>query len=387
VKSVDNAHVLVVPSRYGDMGMPPLGGQIRAQAALTQKLGVKTGVVFPDLRTALGTRPAEWVGRRFQFVEEMDDGVLTLRVMGWTIPGAKRLTRELWVSQVHRLIKKYIRKHGVPDLLHAHCVHEAGVAALTAKRDWRIPFIVTEHVGGCDWGALPDEMLARAMDVFSHADRIVTVNRTLAGDIKTYVGNRDITVIPNVADTAYYTPPDNPRTATPFRFLSLGDLCVGAGGDTLLRAFAGAFGSKGDVRLQLVGDGMYRSELEGLAAQLGVSGQIEFLGILSRNQLREAMRRNNAAICAGAPVPQLIDAMATGLPAIVAGEESLTEDVGRLVALDDAGELQDAMEQMVNSYDRWRESGPAIRSYVEQNFGERTVGAKLIETYNSVIQQ
>jgi glycosyltransferase involved in cell wall biosynthesis len=357
-------------------------------------LGVKTGVVFPDLRTTIGARADDWLSRRFQVVEGEDEGVFTMRVMGWRIPRAKKMTRGLWVNQVQRLVKLYVRRCGVPDLIHAQCVHEAGVAALTAKREWKIPYVVTEHFTGYARGIMTDAQLARARDVFTQADRVVTVSHALARDIKGYAGSQDIKVIPNLVDTEFFAPPPQVRPRDPFRFLFVGFLTEKKGVADLLRAFAGAFGSRDDVRLDIGGDGELRPSLEKLASELGLGGRVDFLGSLTRDQVRDALWRANAVVSAARVETfgvVLIEAMSTGIPVIVTRcggpEDFVTENVGRLVPLDNGAEMQKAMQELVSSYNSWQEAAPAIRSYAEDNFGERTVGSRLIETYNSVIRQ
>ncbi len=394
MKSVTNAHVLFVPSWYGTKENPVHGSFFRDQALAVSRQGVKTGVVFPELRTLEGVRPLDWPARRFQVTEKDDDGVTTMRSVGWRIPRAKKLTRELWCNQVQRLVKQYVRRHGVPDLIHAHCVHDAGVAALEAKQNWSFPYVVTEHFSGYDRDLLADKRLLQARDVFMEADRIVAVSRKLAGDIKPYVGKRDIHVIPNLVDTAFFTPPGEPRRADPFRFLFVGFLTRNKRVDDLLRAFTAAFGPDDDVRLEIVGDGEQRAELESLTAQLGVGRRVEFSGMMSRDGVRTAMHRSHAMVSASQVETFgviLIEAMATGLPVIVTRcggpEEFVTDDVGRLVPLEDSPALQAAMSGVVANYGRWQSAAPAISAYADENFSERVVGARLIETYNSVIQQ
>jgi len=394
LRSVANAHVLVVPSWYHTREQPVHGSFFREQAVSVQKLGVKTGVVFPDLRTMTGARADDWPSRRFQVVEGEDDGLFTMRVMGWRIPQAKKMTRDLWVNQVQRLVKLYVRRRGVPDLIHAQCVHEAGVAALAAKQEWNIPYVVTEHFTGYARGIMTDAMLARARDVFAQADRVVTVSHALARDIKGYASGQDIKVIPNLVDTGFFALPPQARSRDPFRFLFVGFLTEKKGVADLLRAFAGAFGSNDGVRLEIGGDGELRPSLESLAAELGLGGRVDFLGSLSRDQVRDALWRANAVVSAARVETfgvVLIEAMSTGLPVVVTRcggpEDFVTENVGRLVPLDDGAEMQKTMRDMVSSYGAWQEAAPSIRSYAEDNFGERTVGSRLIETYNSVIRQ
>lgn len=394
MKSVANAHVLVVPSWYHTRDNPVHGSFFREQAVAVQKLGVKMGVVFPDLRTVVGARAGEAVSRRFQVVEGNDEGIFTMRVMGWRIPQAKKVTRDLWVKQVQRLTKRYVRRHGVPDLIHAQCVHEAGVAAMKVKEDWKIPYVVTEHFTGYARGIMTDDMLTRAREVFSQADGVIAVSHAMARDIKGYAGKKDIKVIPNLVDTQFFTPPPTARSCTPFRFLFVGFLTEKKGVADLLRAYAGAFGNDEAVRLEIGGDGELRASLKSLVGELGVGDRVEFLGELSRVRVRDAMWRANAVVSAARVETfgvVLIEAMSTGLPVIVTRcggpEEFVTREVGHLVPLDDGVAMQNAMREMVADCDSWQRLAPAIRSYVQDNFGERTIGSRLIEAYNSVIRQ
>jgi glycosyltransferase involved in cell wall biosynthesis len=394
VKSVENAHVLFIPSWYHTPQNPVHGSFFRDQAAAVHKLGVRTGVVYADLRTLSGTTPVDWPGRRFQVVEEDDAGIPTVRVLGWRIPGAKKLTRQLWIGQVQRLIRQYVRRHGVPDVIHAHCVHPAGVAALDAKQNWRIPYLVTEHFSGYARGLFSDEMLLQARDVFSHAARLIAVSRKLAEDIRGYTGGRDIQVIPNLVDTGFFSMPEIPRAAEPFRFVFVGFLTPNKRVDDLLRAFAGRFAMDSTVYLEIVGDGVHRPALESLAAELGVGDRVEFSGLLSREGVRRSMQRANAFVSASEVETfgvVLLEAMATGLPVVVTRcggpEEFVTDDVGRLVESGDPARLGATMEEVRRGYESWRDAAPAIRAYVESAFGERAVGGRIVEAYNSVISR
>lgn len=395
MKSVADAHVLFVPSRYDAAARRLFGGAFREQVTAVSELGVKTGLVYPEFRSLRDARPAEWMARRFQIAEGDDDGVPALRVVGWEFPRAAGLTRGIWINQAQRLIKRYVRRHGVPDLIHAHGVHPAGMAALAANQNWRIPYVITECFEGYSPETMTDAMLLQARDVFTRADRIVTSDRASARDIKSYVGGRDIHVIPGFVDTEFFTPPVESRSADPFRFLFVGDLTEAERVEDLLRAFEGAFPPGVDYRLEIGGDGVDRPRVETLAARLELSDRVDFLGPLEREQVRDAMVKANVVVSVGGPVDAvgdvLLAAMSTGLPVIAARggnvEESVTDQTGRLVDSGDVEEMQRAMQELVSSYDEWQRAGPAIRSHVEENFSARVVCARLIETYNSVIQR
>ena len=86
-----------------------------------------------------------------------------------------------------------------------------------------------------------------------------------------------------------------------------------------------------------------------------------------------------------------MEAMSTGLPVIAVRsggpDEFVTEKVGRLVPPDDPEALRRAMSDFVDDYTGWRDAEPEIRAYVDSAFSEEAIGARLIETYNAVMQQ
>lgn len=64
--------------------------------------------------------------------------------------------------------------------------------------------------------------------------------------------------------------------------LAVGGLREQKGFDVLLKAFAhSAFGGKPDVRLTIIGEGALRADLEQLAIGLGISEQIDWLGVVN----------------------------------------------------------------------------------------------------------
>jgi glycosyltransferase involved in cell wall biosynthesis len=87
---------------------------------------------------------------------------------------------------------------------------------------------------------------------------------------------------------------------------------------TLLRGFAGVATDVPDVDLLLAGDGPLRGDLEALAGSLGVADRVRFLGV--RRDVPDLLRA--ADVFALTSVSEaasltLLEAMATGLPAVV----------------------------------------------------------------------
>jgi hypothetical protein len=84
-------------------------------------------------------------------VEEKQDGQLYSSVffipLTQTTIGfwQKLLFNKQYQALYKKLIADYINKNGKPDLIHLHVPVKAGVIAVQMKKEYNIPFVVTEH--------------------------------------------------------------------------------------------------------------------------------------------------------------------------------------------------------------------------------------------------
>jgi glycosyltransferase involved in cell wall biosynthesis len=132
------------------------------------------------------------------------------------------------------------------------------------------------------------------------------------------------------------------------------------GADILLQAVARF---KFDILLEVIiaGDGKHRSELESLAAKLGIAGQVKFLGELpSGRAVQEQMDRATLFVMPSRTegLPRaMIEAMARALPCLgtrVGGIPELLDDRD-LVAADNADALAEKMNEVLSSPERLME--------------------------------
>lgn len=102
----------------------------------------------------------------------------------------------------------------------------------------------------------------------------------------------------------------------PIRLMAAGRLVYLKGTELLIRAFARA---KIEGSLTIYGDGPMRSELESLAARLGIAEKVIFRGAVPRDTLLEAYRHHDVFLFTGlhdSGAFVVIEAMAAGLPVI-----------------------------------------------------------------------
>ena len=197
-----------------------------------------------------------------------------------------------------------------------------------------------------------------------------TTLRRVARDHRWVKADR-IRLIPNGVDAAFFTPPPRRATASgkPVHIVSVAPLRREKRLDRLLRMVA-ALSAERACRLSLVGDGPVRSELERLAAALGIAGKVHFAGTL--DDIRPLLRGADifAMTSETEQMPNaLLQAMASALPvvAFAAG------DVGRILpseqsvflcSQEDEKGFVAALRALADAPERRRALGDANRRHV-----------------------
>ncbi|MDG6982545.1 MAG: glycosyltransferase family 4 protein [Nitrososphaerota archaeon] len=153
------------------------------------------------------------------------------------------------------------RVRRAPVVVTFHDVFEAG--------DWG------EHLGSAFWGAVAS-IVTKAAARASTGQIIAVSPQTKEKLRRLGVSGDSITVIPNGVELRQFGP--GPHAGKPHRVLYVGRLVKLKAVDQLLLAFAEVVKSVGGAELAIVGDGPARSELEALAARLGIAEKVRFYG-------------------------------------------------------------------------------------------------------------
>ncbi len=385
-------HVLILPSWYPTPENPLNGIFFYEQAKALRAEGVRVGVVYPQLKSLLRTQSDEIGSNLFRTFFAEEEGIPTLRGLGWFIP--KLLPAGIvFLLRAEHLVREYVKRFGVPDLVHAHSALWGGVAALRVQRALGVPYVLTEHFSGFLEGTIHSFRAAYAKKAFSGASLVIAVSKSLAEALKKYgVEERKLRVVPNMVDVNFFTLPPKQRQETPFRFLTVAFLERLKGMHILLQAFAITFGREKHVRLMVGGDGPQRSELEELARRLGIADQVVFLGLLSREGVREAMWQANVFVLPSLVETfgvVLIEALSTGLPVVATrcgGPEDIVRDgVGILCDPGDVHGLANALGEIYRDYPAYRKSEAQIRQYAVDAFSSKAVARSLLEIYEEVL--
>lgn len=234
---------------------------------------------------------------------------------------------------VEPLFASYTDEHGVPDVIHAHNLLDAGLLAHRLSQRFGIPYVVTEHTSSfIDYRCVEQSAHAIASAATS-ASRILAVGHQLKVGLERGLAAypiADVDVVPNVLPSALVTQPLARRRAEPFTVLGIGGLIPRKDYALLIRAFAAA-GLPPDARLVLGGSGPEVHRLRRLGGELGLDGRLSLLGSLTRDQVLDTMK--SADVFAHPSRAEsfgvvVIEALAMGLPVVATASGGPEEIVG-----------------------------------------------------------
>ena len=377
--------ILFLVNWYPNVMSPVSGVFIRDQAQmLAERFEVNVLAV-----QSVGLRAA-FRDRRHNSIEH-DGKVVVYRVYAPTPPYIPHLHFLSSAYVAWRELHKYIRRHGCPDLIHAHVVLPCGWVAAQASRAWNIPALLTEHSSPFTvhlYTSLQRWLVRETI----RSIPVLAISPALRQRILEFMPTANVQVLGEVISTRFFTPEDavlsEPRTKK--RFLTIALLSDQKGMNHLLHA-AALLRARVDCPFELVigGDGAERQRLEHLARQLGLTNICRFVGLLDRTQVRDWMRWCDVFVLPSIHETfgvVLGEAMACGKPVIATrcgGPEFVVEDgCGILVPIADAQALADAMEQFLLGqvqYDPVR-----IRESVCARFGEDAFLRNIETIYNEI---
>jgi glycosyltransferase involved in cell wall biosynthesis len=391
--STNDLHVLLLPSSYPTVASPIAGVFCRDQARALADVGVRVGVVYPDRRSLRTLSPRALWGQHGQTTTAVEGGNTTMRWSGWNIPQPE-LSGRLFRWMAVRLVDRYIRRHGLPDLIHAHDAVWGGAAASQAADRYGLPYVLTEHSSGYLLGEIRDEAAGWAFLAYRKASRVIAVSRYLAASIAPFGADpKALAVIGNVVDTEFFSLPESPRRpAARTRFLCLAQLQRAKGVDLLLRSFAGAVAGRDWATLEIGGGNRGWEELKELATSLGISDRVTFLGGLSRHEVREALWRADALVVSSYVETfgvVLAEALATGLPVITTRcggpEDIVSANLGQFVPVGDQTALTQALVAFDVAAELDLDRARQRRASIVDRFSSPVIGERLRRLYGEVL--
>jgi glycosyltransferase involved in cell wall biosynthesis len=383
-------HVLIIPSWYPDDREDIKGSFFREQAISLKKIGVDVGVVSLQLCSLRKWRALFTC--RYGISFEIDEGVPTYRKYGvdW-FPRIRTLQWSRARSYGMEVVERYISQYGIPDIIHVHSMFNAGSIALEVKSRYGVPYVITEHSSIFGLKGVNKAQLSLALNVSKHAERRFAVSSKLALLLEKTIdmsgGCWD--VMPNIVNESFLDYPLENNQKFLFTFLNVCILSENKRVDLLIKGFAQAFKGQENCRLRIGGDGEQRKVLESLVKELGVLKQVEFLGLLSREDVKQEMHSANTFVLTSDYETfgvVLIESLALGVPVIATRcggpEDIVREEDGILIKKGDVAGMASAMKDMYNL--NFFYTKHHIRNSCRQRFSEKVISKKILKVYSEI---
>ena len=274
-------------------------------------------------------------------------------------------------------------------LVHGQFTFSAA-AAVVAQAVHRRPVVATVH--GSDIFQVPALRFGTSFTrhTLMRCAAITTVSSALAGVCASMnIPASRLHVIANSIDTEFFAPPTNGERATAILFV--GSLIRRKGVDTLIHAMPQVLAVHPGQRLVIIGEGPEEAALRSLSANLGIDGEVDFLGFQSQKSVRAWMQRAELFVLPSREEGQgvvLLEALACGTP-VVASQvggipEVIIEGIGVLVEPDNAPLLAQEIIGLLSDA-AWRQQcSRAGRRYVEERYSPQTIGARYKALYEAV---
>lgn len=336
-----------------------------------------------------------WLPHEGAALEDRGNGYVVIRYPAFELipnfPVPKLWRREFWRA----LRSADVRGH---DLLVSHTrFFLTSAFALACARLVRRPLLHVEHGAGfVELDGRAPRAAARVYDLLlgrlllRHADGVVAISHAASDFVVRLSGRDDVSVIHRgiwmerldaVAADQHVLQLAAGRPVVTF----VGRLIDGKGVPDLLRAFAGVTGTQ--AMACIVGDGPRREELELLAAQLGISERVLFLGYLPEERAWAVIRASDVIVN-----PSYTEGLGTSvLEAALMSKAVLATDVGGhgevitdgrggfLLPPRDVDALRSRLEQLLADAALRERMGSAARAEAAGRFDWHVSAARFIE--------
>jgi teichuronic acid biosynthesis glycosyltransferase TuaC len=277
------------------------------------------------------------------------------------------------------------------DLIHAHFGYPDGIVAERLARRYG------EHALWRPWMDNYPRIRNQVLRASQHCAFHIAVSQCTRETISHFTGeNSKLRVIHNGVDGTVFTSLPENRTALSNQILYVGVMRHVKGVDVLLRAMRRLVDRQPEARLILVGGGFYNSysleekSLKELAQQLGLTRNVEFVGLKSPDEVAKYMSESTLLVLPSRRETfgtVLIEALACGTPVVATRcggpMEIVNEKVGLLVDPDDVDGLAEAMANILERRHNYK--AHELRDYALAKFSWTRIAAQTLELYGEAI--
>ena len=283
----------------------------------------------------------------------------------------------------------FVRSHGI-EIVHAHAARDYHLAAMALRLSPRARFVLTRHV------LFPLRRINRPL--LRSADRVIAVSQAVAESLRRngVIDSSKITVVHNGIDIGRFDGSVARSNELSIVIGTVGHLAPIKGQDIFLRAAALISARRPEVRFVVIGEDKspqmdHRRSLEGLIAELGLSGIVTMPGW--RDDMPAVLSSLTLFVSAARSEPfglAIVEAMAAGLPVIATASEGAMEIIedgfsGKLIPVDDPEALAAAINDLLDNPLERSRLGHNARLAARQRYSLARMASDTEQVYREVL--
>ncbi|TMO83620.1 glycosyltransferase [Pseudoalteromonas spongiae] len=313
----DKKHILVLPVNYPNPANSVAGTFFQSQVNSLREFGHTVGIVSFCL-----LRISEL--KHISYLDQLETKN-EIQLCFPAVPKVQSLNHKIRTQLTTRLIKRYIKVCGKPDVIHVH-VYSAAGAAIWAKEKYDIPYVITEHYSHFANNQITRYFHKVACSAFKNANACLAVSKSLCNTLEEMF-HLNFQCIPNIVGPEFQVLNVSESDYGKF-ILNVASLVPIKNHERLINAFSIVAKSNNQLNLVIVGDGPLREQLDNLVKSLGLSDRVYFLG--TQNKAKIATLMNQAELfCLSSDYETfgvvLIEALACGLPVVATNVGGIPE--------------------------------------------------------------
>lgn len=383
-------HILEIPSFF-----TPYGGEFcLEQAKALMALGHEVRILS-NVQLGVSIKGKDYMVLPFYRYEHQRDGILIYQSFQRGLPRMIHHNVMRWVSIVESMFQDYVKKYGIPDILHAHCAKWGGYAAMKISKAYGIPYVITEHLSlmalEAEFGKAPSEawQIPILKQAYEQAAMVLAVSEKLVSDTACYYGTAyRWQYLSNVINTNFFHYVERKsRADRPFRFCCIADYSYRKGYDVLLDACRLLQDHNCQMELHMAGrltDG--KACLEAIAER-GLR-HIVTHGLVNQECVRTLLYECDALVLASRSEVQplvVFEAMSTGIPVLGTTSIPPCQRIGkgcRIVPVGDAAALAEGMQTLMEEPVT---DGRQLSEQVRLIASPEVVGKQLEQVFSDVL--
>ena len=392
-------NIFIIPSWYPTKVEPVNGIFVKEQAeALAENFPGSNFIISHCENFYLSvTKPAELI-KVFKFFSKSKAEEIKIKPNLFEFYNPAVTYSEKLGGEINNIVKAHsenfkhaLNKFGKIDIIHAHVSYPAGYAAMKLKNKFKVPYIITEHMGPFpfDIFIVDGKISDKISEPLSNANGIIAVSKYLSEKINSF-GIKGSVVIPNMVNEELFYPVKKEKNSDAVNFLTVSALIESKGIKELLDAIL-LSGKTSSNKFIIAGNGPLGNFADEFILKNNLSQKVILIRNPSRHSLIKLFQECDAFI-----LPSrlesfgivYVESMACGKPVIATDSggpaDFVNSETGILVSSENIMEIENAILSMTENIHSYNPE--AIRKFFLENFSRKVVCSEIFSLYKEVIK-